>query len=90
MSDAVNEHVSTYIKLCIVKAIHRLIMTGFVTFHMQDSGQYSVSTEGWSPDAGIDKRNFYASIIQLLVFYEKQEEQATAFEKLLSQLPVYW
>ena len=45
MPKAFNSSALTSEKLCINKEFHVLLMHGYLTFHMQDSGQYSSNTE---------------------------------------------
>ena len=45
MSKAFNSHALTSEKPCINKEFHVPLMQRYLTFHMQDSGQYSVNTE---------------------------------------------
>ena len=45
---AINSCALTSQKPCINKEFHVSLMHRFLTFHMQDSGQYSISTEAAS------------------------------------------
>ena len=45
MSKAFNSRALTSEKPCINKKFHVSLMHKYLTFHMQDSGQYSINTE---------------------------------------------
>ena len=45
MPKAFNNRALTSEKTCINKEFHVPLMHSYLTFHMQDSGQYSINTE---------------------------------------------
>ena len=82
MPKAFNSRALTSKKPCINKEFHAPLMHRYLTFHMQDSGQYSINTEEAS------RLQLKLSIKQLRKSYadsnivKKMTEQATLNENV--------
>ena len=68
MSHAINSHVLMNAKPCVHKTINLLIMTRFATFHVQNSGQYSINTEASaSLQLYVSMKDLYARVLHIWI-----------------------
>ena len=82
MPKAFNSCALTSEKPCINKEFHAPLMHRYLTFHMQDSGQYSINTEEASRlQLKLSTKKFVKELCRF-GYCEKMTEQATLNENV--------
>ena len=82
MPKAFNSHALTSEKPCIYKVFHAPLMHRYLTFHMRDSGQYSINTEEASRfQLKLSIKQFTQELCRF-GYCEKMTEQATLNENV--------
>ena len=86
MPKAFNSRALTTEKLCINKEFHAPLMHRHLTFHMQDSGQYSINTEEASRlQLTLSIKQFTYELCRF-GYCEKMTKQATLNENLVKMI----